>query len=235
MISFRSEGSLVSSRRSSVRGGAAAVAVLALVATASALPASASVKAGEPRTGPWRTVPSPVVPASDSANLTALAMTGPSLGWVAGFTLPNGAQNAPFEPLLGAWNGRRWRTVRVSLGAATAGRLDGLAASSAVNAWAVGSAYTAGGAAGQPLTEHWNGHRWTRVPAPGVADWAYSSLLGVVVRSADEAWAVGEAEKPGPVGPFIEHWDGHRWRLMPVPDVGPDVTLGGGHDTGSER
>jgi len=207
-------------------GNAAALAALVLVAGAFALPVSASVTAGEPGTGSWRTVPGPAVPASDSANLTALAMAGPSLGWASGFTLSNTVQNAPFEPLLGAWNGHRWRTVRVSIGTATAGRLDGLAAASATDVWAVGSAYTSD-TTGQPLIEHWNGRRWARVPAPGVTGWPYSSLAGVAVHSGGDAWAVGWADKPGAMRPLIEHWDGHRWRLVPVPDVGPDVELGG--------
>jgi hypothetical protein len=172
-------------------------------------------------------VPAPAVPASDSANLTALAMAGPSLGWASGFTLSNTAPSAPFEPWLAAWNGHQWRTVRVSIGTATAGRLDGLAASSPANAWAVGGAYTTKQDKGLPLTEHWNGHDWTRVPAPGVAGWPYSSLLSVAVRSASDAWAVGEAVNPQAVRPFIEHWDGHHWRLMPVPDTGPNVALAG--------
>lgn len=208
------------------RGSAAAVAVLALGASAFALPASASVAAGQPGTGAWRTVPGPAVPVSDSANLTALAMAGPSLGWASGFTLSNTVQNAPFEPLLGAWNGHRWRTVRVSIGAATGGRLDGLAAGSATDAWAVGTA-RGSDTTGQPLTVHWDGRRWTRVPAPSVAGWPYSSLLGVAVRSGNDAWAVGEAEKPGVVRPFTEHWNGRRWRLVSVPDVGPNVALVG--------
>ena len=172
-------------------------------------------------------MPGPAVVSSDSANLTALAMAGPSLGWASGFTLSNTSQDSPFEPLLSAWNGHQWRTVRVAVGTA-GGRFDGLAAQSATDAWAVGSAYAGNGATGQPLTEHWNGRRWTRVPAPGVKGSPYSFLLGVAVHSAGDAWAVGEAPAlSGTVSPFIEHWDGRRWRLAPVPDVGPNVSLAG--------
>jgi hypothetical protein len=203
------------------------VAVLTLGASAFAFPASASVSAGEPGMGLWRTVPGPAVPSSDSANLTALAMARPSLGWASGFTLSNSAQ--AFEPLLSAWNGHHWRTVRVSIGTAAGGRLDGLAAQSATDAWAVGSAYAGDGSTtGQPLTEHWDGRQWTRVPAPGVKGSPFSLLLGVAVHSADDAWAVGEAPTPsGTVSPIIERWDGRRWRLAPVPDVGPNVSLVG--------
>ncbi len=213
-------------RSGQIRGSAAMLAVLALAASSAVIPASASVAAGQPGTGRWRSVPGPAVPASDSANLTALAMAGPSAGWASGFTLSNTVPNAPFRPLLGAWNGHRWRTVRISIGAAGAGRLDGLATGSPTDAWAVGSAY-ASSTTGQPLTEHWNGRRWTRVPAPAVPGWSYSSLLGVAVRAGGSAWAVGEADRPGATRPFTEHWDGRRWRLVAVPDAGSDVALTG--------
>jgi hypothetical protein len=209
------------------RGRTAVVAAVALTAGAFAFPASAGVTAGGPGAGSWRTVPGPAVPAAHSANLTALAMAGPSVGWAAGFTLSNTVQNAPFEPLLSSWNGHRWSTVRVSIGAG-AGRLDGLAARSATDAWAVGTVYShRGGGTGQPLTEHWNGRRWARVPAPGAAGWPYSMLNGVAAGSADDVWAVGEAAKPGATRPLAEHWNGRRWQMTPVPGVGPDVALSG--------
>jgi hypothetical protein len=102
-------------------------------------------------------------------------MAGPSLGWTAGFTLANN-QNAPFEPLLAAWNGHRWRTVPVNLGKGVSGRLDGLADQSPDNAWAVGTAYV-GSDSSRPLILHWNGRQWTRVPGAGVPGFGYVSLL----------------------------------------------------------
>jgi hypothetical protein len=157
------------------------------------------------------------VPAAGSANLTALAMAGSSQGWTAGFTLANSPQNAPFEPLLAAWNGHQWRTV--NLAKTGAGRLDGLAVRSAADAWAVGTAYP-GSSTSQPLILHWNGRQWARVHAAGVPGFPYVSLLGVAVRSATDAWAVGQAQSSGfSVRPVIEHWDGSKWRLLPNPAV----------------
>lgn len=112
--------------------GNAALAVLVLGASAFA------VAAGNPGTGSWRTVPGPDVPDADSANLTAVAMASPSVGWASGFTLANSAQNAPSEPLLAAWNGHHWRAVPVGIATAKGGRLDGLAVRSVSDAWAVG-------------------------------------------------------------------------------------------------
>lgn len=181
--------------------------------------------AANPGTGPWRTAPAPEVPAADFANLTGLAFAGPSRGWASGFTLAPAA-GAPFEPLLAAWNGRRWRTVPVHTGT-VGGRLDGLAARSASDAWAVGGKQS-NVATHQPLTVHWNGRRWSVVPAAGVPGNLYPALLGVAVRSASDAWAVGEEEgSMGLVRPLIEHWDGRRWRLAQVPNAGPEVALTG--------
>ena len=95
-----------------LKAGAAATALAlgtaALGAAAFTLPPASAATAA------WRTVPRPAVAVGASANLTAVAMAGPSLGWASGFTMVNA--NAPFEPLLAAWNGHRWRTVPLNLG-----------------------------------------------------------------------------------------------------------------------
>jgi hypothetical protein len=85
--------------------------------------------------------------------------------------------------------------------AAITGSLSGVAATSASNAWAVG---TAGSAS---LTLHWNGHSWTRVSAPG------QGLSDVAASSAGNAWAVGEAASK----PLILHWNGHSWKRTSAP------------------
>lgn len=168
------------------------------------------------------------MPAADSANLTALAMASPSEGWASGFTLANSPQDAPFEPLLAAWNGHRWRTVPVNIGKGVlGGRLDGLAVRSAADAWAVGSASSSASVA-QPLILHWNGRRWARVPAANVPGYQFASLLSVAANAANDAWAVGEEQNAkGVLRPLIEHWDGHQWRLVRDPSTGPQVALTG--------
>lgn len=139
-----------------------------------------------------------------------------------GFTLAD--PNAPFEPLLAAWNGRRWRAIPVHLAKGTSGRLDGLAAASADDAWAVGTADVSDDSL-QPLFLHWNGREWVRVPEASVPGFGYVSMYGVAIHSATDAWAVGEAEsttKPV-LRPVIEHWNGRRWQLMANPPV-PSMT-----------
>jgi hypothetical protein len=203
--------------RSAAKAGGTAAALAICAAAFTVTPASAA-------TGGWRTVPGPAVAPGASANLTAIAMASPSRGWASGFTLAS--QNAPFEPLLAAWNGHRWNTVRVRLGAGVAGRLDGLAAASPGNAWAVGTAYP-GADPAQPLILHWNGRRWARSPAAAVPGFGYVTLLGVAVHGAADAWAVGEAQSATTeeLRPVIEHWNGRRWRLAANPKVPPMTAL----------
>jgi hypothetical protein len=218
-----SEGFLVKAHRFGIGAVIAALAISAAAGWPAMASAALRQAPASPASG-WRTVSGLAIPSSESANLTALTMARPSLGWAAGFTLDNTKQNAPFEPLLAAWNGRTWRQVPMKLD--TAGRLDGLAAQSARNAWAVGTTYPSNDAS-EPLTLHWNGHQWARVPAAGVPGFAYISLIGVAVRSATDAWAVGEAQAPSSqrLRPVIEHWDGRHWKLMANPKVQAETAL----------
>jgi hypothetical protein len=43
-----------------------------------------------------------------------------------------------------------------------------------------------------------------------------ATLSGIDGSTADDVWAVGSAERPQWVG-FIEHWDGHKWRVVASP------------------
>jgi hypothetical protein len=180
---------------SAVRAGAAVIA-LAVGVTAAAVPPAGAATDG------WRTVPAPAVAAGASANLTALAMAGPSLGWASGFTMANA--NAPFEPLLAAW--------------------IGVAVRSATDAWAVGEAQSTTKPVIRPVIEHWNGHRWQLMANPPVP--AMTALSGVTVAADGEAWAVGT--------PFIDtgrgvivHWTGHAWVTASAPETGGSVFLNG--------
>jgi len=96
--------------------------------------------------------------------------------------------------------------------------LVAVAASSASNAWAVGS-YKRDGAE-LTLTEHWNGSRWTIVPSPSPGGSTAQSLLhGVAVRSG-QAWAVGYTQIGKARHTLTEHWNGSAWKLVPSPNPG---------------
>lgn len=92
-----------------------------------------------------------------------------------------------------------------------AGELDGVAATSAGNAWAVGD--TSGG---RSLILHWNGTSWKRVPGPSTTGAVY--LSSVAATSGRNAWAVGyvPTSSYGPAG-LILHWNGTAWKRVPTP------------------
>ncbi|PWU10764.1 MAG: hypothetical protein C5B50_24660 [Verrucomicrobia bacterium] len=81
------------------------------------------------------------------------------------------------------WNGTAWSVVS-SPNPSSRGNsfLEGIAAASANNVWAVG-----GGTGAGPVTEHWDGQSWTIVATPS----GVSSLNGVAARSDGTVVAVG--------------------------------------------
>ena len=173
----------------------------------------------------WQSVPGPAIPASDSGSLTAVSMPGPASGWAVGFTLPS-SPGANFHPLVARWNGRSWLTKRLPRGINGAGRLDGIAALSASNAWAVGTSMRTNSFA--PLIIHWNGQQWARVRAAPVPGYIATELLGVAAVSPNDAWAVGEAENTAnQIRTVTEHWNGSTWTLVPSPSVGKLSVLSG--------
>jgi hypothetical protein len=98
-------------------------------------------------------------------------------------------------------------TARPPAVSAISGILNSVAATSASNAWAVG---TAGKTS---LALHWNGHAWARVAAPG------SGLGSVAASSPGNAWAIGQSG----TAQLIVHWNGHAWTRTPAPLAKADL------------
>ena len=97
--------------------------------------------------------------------------------------------------------------------------LNSVRASSATDAWAVGSSCCATNNFGRgALTEHWNGSRWSVVPS---LDTRFNDeLLNAVIDiSPSNAWAVGEVKQSGyrSGAPLILHWNGASWQSVAPP------------------
>lgn len=100
--------------------------------------------------------------------------------------------------------------------------LDGVAVVSSTDMWAVGVQIVGSSvsAVGQTLIERFNGSMWSAVPSPNTSP--YSNVLhGVAAVSADDVWAVGNANVSSPysASTLIEHWNGSTWSIVPSPNA----------------
>ena len=121
------------------------------------------------------------------------------------------------QPVIVHWDGRTWTIVPSPVPPGASTDLLGVAAVSAVSAWAVGYTWPTGGTQ-VPLIEQWNGTAWAVVPSPAIP--GGGTLTAVAAASPRDAWAVGArgGQASGGSG-LIEHWDGRTWTIVPSPDL----------------
>jgi hypothetical protein len=161
----------------------------------------------------WKQVP--ILNPGFKTILLGVAATSASNAWAVGHYIPRGFSVA--HTLIEHWNGTAWTQVpSPNLGYKSI--LQGVAATSASDAWAVGYSFILHDLTYQTLIEHWNGTTWTQVasPNPGPAN----NLQGVAATSASNAWAVGYYSLNGAQRTLIEHWNGSTWKQVPSPSPG---------------
>jgi hypothetical protein len=114
--------------------------------------------------------------------------------------------------------------------------LTGVRASSATDAWAVGSSCCATNNFGRgALTEHWNGSAWKVVPS--LDNRFTDELLNAVIDlSPSNAWAVGETKQSGyrSGAPLILHWNGASWQSVAPPTGTTGKLLAATHSSPSD-
>lgn len=210
--------------------GLAIVSWLAIITALAPWAAGAAASAGAgPATSPdtqpaaacgskWVTIASPNG-AGALSELQAVAGTSPSDIWAVGDHGPSTATKSLIEH----YNGTKW-TVSAIPAAGTV--LNGVAAISSKNAWAVGTTVTRASDlnTGEGLIEHWDGHSWKVVKAPAALEGAGSStaFAGIAAVSAKDIWVVGTNQ----FNPLALHYNGTAWKTFPVDTSG---FLGVGH------
>jgi hypothetical protein len=165
----------------------------------------------------WKQVPIPNP--GYKTILLGVTATSTSNAWAVGHYIPRGAPVA--HTLIEHWNGTTWTQVpSPNLGYKSI--LQGVAATSASNAWAVGY-YSNGTQRTQTLIEHWNGTTWKQVPSPSPGS-VGNEVAAVSAISASNAWAVGNySHFHGPsivYDTLIEAWNGTAWKTVPSPNPG---------------
>lgn len=218
-------------RRSLFKAAAAAAVCSTVLFTP--LPASAQARGADAPAG-WTAQPLPFT----DANLTGAVSVGQGRTWAAGFTVHREGKATRFHPVVAerASAGGAWRPVAAASEAAgtVSSRVNAIDAHGPDDVWLVGD--DASALDGRIHTQHYDGTRWSVVPADLPAKGEAGSLLAVDT-GADGTWAVGYAqievsrtwnEEKG--GWSIEsrhagiarHHDGTGWRDVPLPELGGD-------------
>jgi hypothetical protein len=117
-------------------------------------------------------------------------------------------------PLTWHWDGKRWTVVRCPspvTGNPIRSELVAVAIEAPDDVWAVGDwSPIERHAPSYALIEHWNGIRWSMVPAPlPPGHTTTGPIIAVTAISPTAAWAYGDGG--------IIRWDGKRWRFVTKP------------------
>ncbi len=152
-------------------------------------------------------VPSPAVNLLDGT-LSAVSADRANDAWAVGSGGPGGI----IEPVIEHWDGSSWSIVPSPHVDPRYSTLDDVVAISPNDVWAVGREWD------HSLIIHWDGVSWTVVPSPQVRA---PRLFGVAAAAPNDVWAVGGTYKDvngyGPTFALLEHWDGLRWSVVPIP------------------
>jgi hypothetical protein len=153
----------------------------------------------------WSIVPSPNQQGATNDELLGVAAVSAIDVWAVGDSLCTEATcgatanvTAPPEALIEHWNGTNWKVVPSPI-LGSYGQLDGIAAVTASNIWAVGETGDRSNRYGGfnpfgTLIEQWDGTGWNIVSGPNLGSSPGSSeneLTGVAAVSASDVWAVG--------------------------------------------
>ncbi len=164
----------------------------------------------------WKSIASPDLATGGKNALVAVSATAANDVWAVGFTVP---LQGPIAPLIEHWNGTKWSVTHLSTTSSL--QFTSVKALAHNDAWAVGYAYGthAGKNFVQPVTEHWNGSKWSSVTNPSLSASGGGNLYSINGDSASDLWAVGSQSNGSAM--LTERWDGSKWSIITSPSVQP--------------
>lgn len=164
----------------------------------------------------WSRFKSPS-PSSISNYLSGVSAHSATDAWAAG-VYENDA-NGVHRTLILHWNGTAWSRIKSPNPSSVNNFLASVSASSANDAWAVGSQVDAVTRNNRTLILHWDGTAWSRVKSPSPSS-SNNLPSGVSADSATDAWVVGNyvSDTTGYFRTLILHWDGTVWSRIKSPN-----------------
>jgi hypothetical protein len=114
------------------------------------------------------------------------------------------------------WDGKSWRRMASAMPDKIGHQdtLSGVSATSATDAWAVGTTTTWRHVIDRTLILHWDGKTWQQAAGLDPGGRHGTRLSGVSALSPSNVWAVGSysPHSKAVYRTFIEHWDGSGWK-----------------------
>jgi hypothetical protein len=144
--------------------------------------------------------------------------------WAVGVRLNSAYQN---RALIEYWDGTKWSLQSAPQPGSQRDILFAASSTSTRDVWAVGDQQDAKGVF-RTLVEHYDGTKWTAVPAPNPGN-AGDHFYAVDAVSPTDAWAVGQrlSTNGSPDQGLVEHWDGRHWSVADIPASEANVMLTG--------
>src|SRR6266567_5051359 len=156
------------------------------------------------------------------ALLTSVTATASGDVWAVGHFAAVG--RLPSAPLIEHWNGSSWSLQPTHsltrLKTALPQALTSAVALAHDDVWVLGHSLQPSGAI--DVYVHWNGTSWKLLPGPDIGPRLGGSgsvdPTGLAAVSADDAYVIGQNATTQQL--FIDHWDGTRWRSVPLGPAG---------------
>jgi hypothetical protein len=173
--------------------------------------------------GTWKIVTSPNVGTGTFGNqLNAVAVVTANNVWAVGFHPdPSGQPAYIHQSLVERWDGSSWSVIpSPNVPGKPDVELNGVAAISANDIWAVGHSGDPSYAPYQTLTMHWDGTSWSIITSPSPGTYNGNDLTAVAGVAPNDVWAVGwyQSGTSGQDGGALTmHWDGTSWTVLPNP------------------
>ena len=167
----------------------------------------------------WSVMTSPVVKNAEIAELTSVSCASTTDCNAVGISLALSATS-----LIVHWNGAKWSVVpSPSAGTGSLVELRGVSCTSATDCTAVGGLanLSSNSPNVKPAAEHFDGTKWSVVPAAAPSGAPLAILTTVSCSSANSCVAVGIDAKSdlGSNATLAERWDGTAWTIVPTPAV----------------
>src|SRR6266704_85564 len=165
----------------------------------------------------WSVVTSPN-PGSIYNTLYGVTVISAANVWAVGYYVNT---TGVTQTLIEHWNGSSWSVMQSPNPGYSSDHLNGVAAVSTSDVWAVGNGKTS---SGKTLIEHWNGSSWSVVtsPSPGSG----GDLRAVAAVSAGNVWAVGYySPNSSSIQTLVERWNGTSWQVVKSANIGTSPTF----------